>query len=516
MKRALTAAQMRAVDRASIDHGMPASVLMENAGQALARGALELAAANGRFLVLCGSGNNGGDGLVAARHLAALGRAVLVELVGRPELLSGEPQRNLKALAANGVTVAPIDPDLMVGPGDVVIDALLGTGLARAPEGLFADAIGRVSVWRASGAKVVAADLPSGLDSDTGFSPLGEGQAQVPCVTADLTTCFGFLKLGQAIEPGASRCGRIDVVDIGIPRAALQALTGPGAHLVEESDVRRRIPERKAEGHKGTYGHVLVVAGSWGKTGAAALAGLAALRAGAGLVTVATRPEALALVLQYAPELMGIELTNEGPLGRGDLNSLLEAAEGKQAVVFGPGLGHGVDTGRLLAAFLEELEVACVIDADGLNALEGHHELLQKAKGELLLTPHPGEMSRLLGVTVAEVQRDRVSAARLLARDAQVTVMLKGARTVIARDDGEVFINPTGNPGMATGGSGDVLAGICGALLAQGLSSEDAAVAGAYVHGLAGDLVARRTGEMGLIASDLIGGLGEVWTSWNR
>lgn len=339
---------MRAVDRASIDHGMPPSVLMENAGQALARGALGLAAVNGRFLVLCGPGNNGGDGLVAARHLAALGRAVLVELVGGAELLSGEPQRNWKALSANGITVAPIDPELAVGPGDVVIDALLGTGLARAPEGAFADAIGRVSVWRASGAKVVAADLPSGLDSDTGVSPLGAGQARAPCVTADLTTCFGFLKLGQALEPGASRCGSIEVVDIGIPRAALQALTGPGAHLLEESDVRRRIPGDRP---RGTRAPTAASAGrrpaAGAKFGAAALAGLAALRAGAGLVTVATRPEALAQVLQHAPELMGVELANEGPLGRGNLNSLLEAAEGKQAVIFGPGLGRGEDMGRL-------------------------------------------------------------------------------------------------------------------------------------------------------------------------
>jgi NAD(P)H-hydrate epimerase len=220
--------------------------------------------------------------------------------------------------------------------------------------------------------------------------------------------------------------------------------------------------------------------------------------------------------MQHAPEVMGVELISDGPLAMADLNSLLEACEDKQSVVIGPGIARGDDTGRLIGALLEELTVPCVIDADGLNALVGQLDLLKKAKGELLLTPHPGEMSRLLGCTIPDVQRDRIGAARKLAREAQVTVLLKGARSVIARDDGEVFINPTGNAGMATGGTGDVLSGLCGALLAQGLSSEDAAVAGAYVHGLAGDFVARRTGKMGLIASDLLSGLGEVWTAWNR
>jgi ADP-dependent NAD(P)H-hydrate dehydratase / NAD(P)H-hydrate epimerase len=261
---------------------------------------------------------------------------------------------------------------------------------------------------------------------------------------------------------------------------------------------------------------VLVVAGSWGKTGSAALAGLGALRAGAGLVTVATRYRSLPHVLQHAPELMGAELSSEGPLGLNDLNALLEAADGKRAVVFGPGIERGPETARLLGAFLEELAIPCVIDADGLNALAGNLEILKKAKGELLLTPHPGEMSRLIGKPVAEVQRDRVGHARAFAREAQVVLVLKGARTVIAREDGTVFINPTGNAGMATGGTGDVLSGICGALVAQGLSSEDAAICGVYVHGLAGDCAAKRRGQMGLIASDLLDGLGEVWSSWSR
>lgn len=509
MKRALTAAEMRAVDAAAAQHGMPGSVLMENAGEALTQAALKEAAPDGRFFILCGLGNNGGDGLVVARKLSGLGRTVFVELTGEGSALKGDALRNLEALRACGVAPAPILPELQAGPGDVVVDALLGTGLSRAPEGRIADAIGRISAWRASGAKVVAADLPSGLDSDT-------GHPHSPCVTADVTTAFGYVKLGQAMEPGASRCGRLEVVDIGIPRAAESVAPAPGVYLLEESDVRGRIPQRKRDSHKGTFGHVLLIAGSWGKTGAAALAAMGALRGGVGLVTVATRPEALVPVMQHAPEIMGVELVDDGPLGHRDLNALLEAAEGKQAVVIGPGIARGDDTWKLIGQLLEEITCPVVLDADALNALVGHLELLRKAKGDLLLTPHPGEMGRLLNLTNAEVQKNRVALTRAFAKDHQVVLALKGARTLIGVPDGTVFINPTGNPGMATGGTGDVLAGLCGALLAQGLPVEDAAVAGVWVHGLAGDLAKERRGEMGLIASDLLDGLGEAWRRWGR
>jgi NAD(P)H-hydrate epimerase len=509
VKRALTAHEMRRVDAAAADHGMPGSVLMENAGAALAKTALALAGPGGRFIILCGVGNNGGDGLVAARHLAAAGRTVFLEVLGDVTALQGDPARNLRALNASGLTAGSIPDDLPVGQGDVVIDALFGTGLSRAPEGRFADAIGRISVWRAAGAQVVSADLPSGLDSDT-------GRPFAPCVTADVTTAFGFLKLGQALEPGASRCGRIELVDIGIPRAAQSVLPAQGTYLVEEGDLRNRLPVRRADGHKGTFGHVLVIAGSWGKTGAAALVARAALRSGAGLVTVATRPECLQPIMQFAPEMMGVELVNDGPLGLGDFNSILEAADGKQAVVLGPGIARGDETGRLIGSLLEELTIPCVLDADALNAIAGTPGVLDKAKGELLLTPHPGEMSRLIGKPTAEINADRVGTARGFAQQHSVVLVLKGARTLIARHDGAVFINPTGNPGMATGGSGDVLAGVAGALLAQGLSTEDAALVSAWAHGAAGDLAAARHGQLGLIASDLIEHLGAVWTRWSR
>lgn len=509
MKRALTAQEMRRVDAASADHGMPGSVLMENAGAALAKTALSMSAPQGRFVILCGTGNNGADGFVAARHLSSAGRTVFIELLGEVSSLQGDAARNARALTASGLTFAPISDDLPIGAGDVVIDAIFGTGLSRAPEGKFADAIGRISVWRAAGAKVVSADLPSGLSSDTGL-PFA------PCVTADATTAFGFLKLGQTIEPGAQRSGCIELVDIGIPRAAQTVLPSQGTFLIEESDVKNRLPARRAESHKGTFGHVLVIAGSWGKTGAAALVAKAALRSGAGLVTVATRPECLQPIMQHAPEIMGVELVSEGALGLGDFNSILEAADGKQAVVIGPGIDRGDETVRLLGSLLEELTIPCVLDADALNAIATNPSVLDKAKGEILLTPHPGEMGRLIGKTAAEVNADRVGIARSFATQHSVVLLLKGARTVISRHDGAVFINPTGNAGMATGGSGDVLAGLTGALLAQGLSTEDAALVGAWAHGAAGDVAAAKHGQLGLIASDLIDHLGDVWTRWNR
>jgi ADP-dependent NAD(P)H-hydrate dehydratase / NAD(P)H-hydrate epimerase len=509
MKRALTAQEMRELDRAAEEHGMPASVLMENAGTAIAEEALRLLGPSGRVLVMCGQGNNGGDGLVAARKVAAAGRPVVIELMVVPEALEGEPHRNYKALKSSGLSVGTISPELGIGPGDVVVDALLGIGLNRAPDSKYADAIGRISGWRAAGAKVLSADIPSGLQSDT-------GRPFASCVHADVTLALGALKVGQVLEPGASICGDLRVVDIGIPKSAVSALKGPAVNLIEESDVKGRLPARKPDTHKGTYGHVLIVAGSWGKTGAAALSGVGAMRAGAGLVTVATRPEALVPVMAHAPELMGIELVSDGGLGLADLNSLLEAAESKQAVVIGPGIPRGDDTPKLLKGLLEELGVPCLIDADGLNALAGNLDVLKSAKCELLLTPHPGEMARLLGKSVAEVQADRIGSARALATAHHVVVALKGARTLVAREDGTVFVNPTGNAGMATGGCGDVLSGVCGALLGQGLSPEDAALTGVYAHGLAGDLAATKTGLMGLMATDLLDGLGQVWVRWER
>ncbi len=503
MKALLTAEEMRAREAEAISAGVSARELMERAGRALADEALRLAAPEGRFAVLCGPGNNGGDGLVAARHLALAGRKVLVVLLAEAGALKAESRSSLEALQAMGGSAAGSVGDFAPHPGDVAVDALLGTGLNRAPEGALADAIHTLWKWRAVGVRVLAADLPSGLSSDTGV-PFR------PAVQADATVAFGALKVGEALEPGASLCGDLSVAEIGL--GPEEAPVG----LLEEEDARGWLPERRPDSHKGTYGHLLVVAGSRGKSGAAALAGLASLRSGVGLCTVATPDAALSDVLAHAPELMGFSLDDEKPLGPMHLDALLEVAEGKDALVLGPGIDRGKKTYQLIADLLERFPGPVVLDADALNALSGRLEVLRAAQGPLLLTPHPGEMARLSGLSVAEIQADRVTVARDFARAHRVVLVLKGARTVVALPDGRARVNPTGNPGMATGGAGDVLSGVCGALLAQGLAPADAASVAVYAHGLAGDVEQEWRGELGLIASDLISGLTSVWARWNR
>jgi NAD(P)H-hydrate epimerase len=498
-----TAADARAADAEAEGRGLPVSVLMENAGAALAEAAARLASPQGRFLVVAGPGNNGGDGFVAARKLRAAGRTVSVWRVVDAAKLKGEAARNHTALERTGVPIHASGAALALRAGDLVIDALFGTGLARAPQGDSADAIRHILGWRAAGVRVLAVDVPSGLSSDT-------GQVFDPCVAADRTVTFGAAKVGLALEPGASLAGVVEVADIGLGEVRTSTC------LLEPEDGPRWIAPRRADTNKGTYGHLLVVAGSRGKTGAAALAGLAALRSGVGLCTVATPADALSDAQGHAPELMGIALPASAVLGPTHLDALLAAAEGKDAVVFGPGIPRGPETHALLAGLLARLEVPLLIDADGLNALAGHLEALAKARGPVVLTPHPGEMGRLVGRTPHQVQAERLETARRFAKEQGIVLVLKGARTLVALPDGTVRVNPTGNPGMASGGTGDVLSGMIGAFLAQRLEPPAAASLGVLAHGMAGDVAAQRWGQLGVVASDLIRALGTVWTRWGR
>ncbi|QDE91161.1 bifunctional ADP-dependent (S)-NAD(P)H-hydrate dehydratase/NAD(P)H-hydrate epimerase [Myxococcus xanthus] len=511
MLRVLTAAQMRQAEQAAeARHGMPSALLMENAGRGLAEVARGLIGSGGRFVVVCGPGNNGGDGLVAARFLREGGACVSVVMVGDAAKLTPEARRNLEAVKGFGVTPRTLEAVEPARRGDVVVDALFGTGLSRAPAGAFADAVSAIRGWRAAGAKVVAADVPSGLQSDTG-APFS------PCVEADATVAFGFLKPGQVLEPGASLCGRVHRVDIGMGGESSNEVSGPELFVVEESDARRTLPARKADSHKGTFGHVLVVAGSRGKTGAAALVAKAALRSGAGLVTVAARADALDTIQAHSAEIMGIPLEASGPLGMGDLDALVAAAEGKDALVIGPGIPRGPETGALIGELLSRVEVPAVLDADALNAVATDLSVLRRAKGPVVMTPHPGEMARLTGKSTKEVQAHRLDVARQFSVGLKVTLVLKGDRTLTSDADGRVYLNTTGNPGMATGGSGDVLSGICGAFLAQSLPVPSAIWTAVYAHGLAGDLAAEKRGQLGLVAGDIVEqGLCEVWLRWER
>ena len=505
MQPLLTAAETRAAEAAAATRGLPASLLMENAGTATAEAAMRLAGPESRFLVVCGPGNNGGDGFVAARKLHAGGRRVDVWQVGTTGKSASDAERNRQALERTGVPIHASAAALPLRQGDVVVDALFGTGLSRGPEGAAADAIRNVLAWHASGVRVLAVDVPSGLSSDT-------GQAFDPCVAADRTVSLGSMKLGLALEPGATLAGAVEVVDIGLGEVQ------PPTWLLEETDGPRWLPLRRADSNKGSYGHLLVIAGGPGKTGAGALAGLAALRTGVGLCTVAAPADVLPDIQAHASELMGVDLPARLPLGLAHLEPLLAATAGKSALVIGPGIPRGPETHLLLERLLARVDVPCLLDADALNAIAGHLAVLSEARRPVVLTPHPGEMARLLGEghTPAEVQSDRLGIARRFASRHKILLVLKGARTLVATPDGTVRVNPTGNPGMATGGTGDVLSGMVGALLAQGLPPDHAASVGVLAHGLAGDAAARRWGQLGLVASDLIAALGEVWTGWNR
>jgi hydroxyethylthiazole kinase-like uncharacterized protein yjeF len=508
--RLVGAAEMRAIDRVAIDElGVPSLELMERAGRAVAEGVVRLARPGTRFWVVCGGGNNGGDGWVAARLLLPSGR-VRVLAVTPAGALGGDAAIMARRAIEAGVPVQPFveGAPLGAGPGDVVIDALLGTGLSRAPEGRLGAAIETMAAARREGARVLSVDVPSGLSADTG-QPLGA------CVEADATVTFGLQKRGLVMFPGAALAGAVTVADIGLPPEALERVA-EWCRLLEEPEALRLLPRRSPAAHKGDAGRVLVLAGSPGKTGAAHLALLGALRGGAGLVTLAARAEVLPLALAGRPEAMSLALAGTGPLVAADLPEITGVAREADALVAGPGLHRGGETGRLLRDWLGAAGRPAVLDADALNALEPEPTWLGRLPAPAVLTPHPGELARLCGLTAAKVQADRIGLALKKAAAWGAVLVLKGARTVVAAPGQPAAVIPTGNAGMATGGTGDVLAGLCGALLAGGLPPFDAARVAAWVHGAAGDLVAARLGERGLLASDLGDAIGQVWARWGR
>jgi ADP-dependent NAD(P)H-hydrate dehydratase / NAD(P)H-hydrate epimerase len=509
--RLVGSAEMREIDRTAIEvFGIPSLTLMDRAGRAVAEAARELLGPKGRVTVVCGGGNNGGDGYVAARLLRGAGvDARVVALVPGTKLSPDARAVREQAERAgvpidDGGELAPLD----AGVGDVLVDALLGTGLARAPSGAFEEAIARIEAARVAGARVVAVDVPSGLSADTG-RPLG------PCVRADRTVTFAFQKRGLVLFPGPSYAGDVTVADIGIPPEAARRVA-VGAEVLTETEARVLVPPRARDAHKGDAGRVLVVAGSPGKTGAAHLALTGALRGGAGLVTLAARAEVLPFALAGRPEAMSVALPGTGPLGRADLGALLAAAEGVDAVVVGPGIPRGPETGELLVALLARARVPAALDADALNALAESGIPAGGLGVPVVLTPHPGEMARLCGTTIDAIQADRIGVAVARAKAWRATVVLKGARTIVADPETPPAVIPTGNPGLATGGTGDILAGLTGALLAGGLPPPAAARVAAFVHGRAGDLAARRLGERGLLAGDLGEAIGAVWAEWHR
>ena len=491
--KVLTAAQMRAVDLRTIEMGIPGLVLMENAGNRvvdlLAEKFAPLAAQ--RIVILCGKGNNGGDGMVVARQLFTRFRlsALQMVLLGAPEDLKGDAAQNYRMLQVCGCPVAREIP-AAARQATIVVDALLGTGISGPAAGAMLDAIREINRGFPL-AKVVAVDIPSGMPSDTG-EPLGE-QAR-----ADYTVTFTAPKPAHALAPNCDAVGELRVQAIGSPPEIYDADDSIWLSLVQPNMFAHLLAPRSRAGHKGSFGHVLAIAGSHGKTGAAAMCGMAALRAGAGLVTVASEESAIPVIAGHAAELM-TEALPSGRLAAGVDN----IAKKKDVIAIGPGLGADPETVAMVRRAFAEFAQPMVVDADALNALAGS---AWAGDGKFrVLTPHPGEMGRLSGKTISEISTDRLSAARGLATERQVSVVLKGQRTLIAFPDGRVWINPTGTPAMGTGGTGDILTGLIAGLLGQFPKNRDQAVAAAvYLHGLAGEIGAAALNEKCLVATDLL------------
>jgi len=525
--KVLTAEQMREVDRLTTERcGIPGLQLMENAGAAvadyLAEAFPDLRQRN--ILVLCGKGNNGGDGLVVARRLRERGAPPRVVLFAEPSAVRGDAAVNLQQWKKSGGDLRVVTSTAewesareALAEADLVVDALLGTGIKGPVEGLLASVIEEVNTWRDRKARggfphrVIAVDMPSGL-------PSGPEDYGGPVISADATVTFTAPKVGQLLSPRAASVGTLLARAIGTPREMLDDDPRLKLHWLEPRAFRTLPMVRKADSNKGSFGHALIVAGSLGKSGAAVLGGRAALRVGAGLVTVATPADVQPVVAAGMPEIMTTPLlaTEEGTasLRNLDYDRFEQVVHGKSVLAIGPGLSTNGETQQFVRALLQKFSLPLILDADGLNAFAGRQDELRTRKPELLaITPHPGEMARLLGTTSSDVQARRLEIALEAAARWQAFVILKGFHTILATPDGRAYVNTTGNPGMATGGTGDVLTGMLAGLTAEfGVKNWECVLGlGVYLHGLAGDVAAERVGQAPLVASDLIDALPEAF-----
>ncbi len=503
----VTAAEMRAIDRATSERfGVPSLTLMENAGAAVADHVLSRHTAARRIVVLCGKGNNGGDGFVAARLLHEKGKTVRVILLADPVELRGDAAIMLGKLPAPANAVhsseeLKSDRVRLALQADLYLDAILGTGFKPPVSGLYAEAI---AIMNASQTLVISVDIPSGADADAMRPESGT------IVRSDAVVTFTAPRPAHVFS--SLTRGSTYVADIGSPEEAI--VSSLQLNVITALDIAPLLAPRPADSNKGKYGHVLVIGGSEGKAGAAAMAGMSVLRSGAGLSTVATPKSVLATVAGFHPELMTEPLaeTAAGAISESALTRLCELAKEKTVLAIGPGLSRDAEAAATTRALVAKCKTPMVVDADGLNAFEGHVEELSGKGRSVVITPHPGEMARLAGCTTAEVQADRLGIARKVAREHDLIVVLKGYRTLIVQADGEAWVNTTGNPGMSTGGTGDILTGMVAGMMAQQLENVLLAVLGAvHLHGLAGDVMRESVGEHSLVATDLLRGLPEAF-----
>ncbi|HXD17263.1 MAG TPA: NAD(P)H-hydrate dehydratase [Vicinamibacterales bacterium] len=511
--RILNAAQMREADRFTIEEiGIPSLVLMENAGRQVvaAMEAAYEARLNGRVAVLCGRGNNGGDGFVVARTLLQRGIDTAVFVIGALAEVRGDAKENLEILGRLGVTVVEIGDEQSwelhfseISQCTLIVDAIFGTGLKSKLAGMMETIVADVN---ASSIPIVSIDLPSGLSADTPHI-LGD------CIDAAMTVTLAAPKLPLVLPPGETHAGDVVIADIGIPHEVIDSVEGQRIELLTPEQLRDVVEPRAADSHKGDFGRVTIVAGSRGKTGASHLAAMGALRSGAGLVTVATPASLLPIVASMAPELMTEPLAEsvEGMVAETAIERLLELDH--DVIACGPGLGRAPGVGAFVRALLDRATVPLVLDADAITVLaDDPVGLVGREERDVIITPHPGEMARLIGSSIEEVQGNRIDVATDFATTHRVYVVLKGHRTVIATPDGHVFINPTGNAGMATGGTGDVLTGMIAAWVGQLLDAEAACRLAVFLHGAAGDLAEAEEGQVAMTATDVIAHLGDALT----
>jgi ADP-dependent NAD(P)H-hydrate dehydratase / NAD(P)H-hydrate epimerase len=500
----VSAAEMREIDRATSDRfGVSSLTLMENAGAAVADFVIAQYASARRIAVIAGKGNNGGDGFVAARKLLDKGREVRLLLLGEPSELKGDAAQMYSRLPIKAILVREVrELESGIADCDLVIDAILGTGFRPPVKGLYAEAIAAIN---RSAIPVVAVDIPSGADSDATREQPGT------IARADAVVTFTAPKPAHIFTRLTS--GPTIIAPIGSPAEAV--VSNAQMNLITGKDIAPLIAPRPPESNKGNYGHVLVIGGSMGKAGAAAMAGMSALRVGAGLSTVATAKSVLATVAGFHPELMTepLDETEAGSISMraleyGRMDSL---AEKKTVLAIGPGISRQDETAEFVRTIVRKYSNAIVLDADGLNAFEGKSELLTGKGRSLVITPHPGEMARLSGLTVPDIQQDRVNVARSFAQQHHLVVVLKGHRTIVAFPDGNLWVNTTGNPGMATGGTGDILTGMVAGFMAQYPDRiAEAVIAAVHLHGLAGDVARESMGEQSLVATDLVRALPEA------
>lgn len=504
----ITPEQMRKIDREAIEGiGIPGIVLMENAAFHVSMKAAEILAgrSGSRVLIAAGSGNNGGDAFAVARHLLSMGYSVSIYTLCPLEALKGDTAINAGILKKMGFVMEQLSPENLDRfaqsclEADLVIDGLFGTGLNRSIEGVALDAIDIINQYSAC---TLSIDIPSGIDGLTGRICGG-------CVRADYTVTFFLPKVGMVQYPAKAFLGELTVADIGIPYALADGLET--CELTDSETVLWSLPPRPEDGHKGTFGKVLVLAGSFGMPGAAALCALSAYRMGSGLVRLAVPRDIVPILAARVTEAIYAPMeSRDGHMVRADNTALLELLDSGDAVLAGPGLSCHQETRELVHQVIDLCRKPLVLDADALNVIASDTEVLSRLRCEAVITPHPAEMARLLGTDTDSVQADRIGTAKAFAEEYGLTVVLKGAGTVIAGPDGRVSVNPTGNSGMATAGSGDVLAGMIASLLGQDVPPYEAAVAGAYIHGLAGDLAAEEKGACGMTASDISEHIGDA------